>query len=263
MRNLFFILTVLVILFSSCGSPKRITYVRDMVPYKDYPVTQRNEIKIQEGDRLRISVDAKNPELALPFNVNQGTIMISEGGNAESSSKFTEVEKGYIVDIKGDIDFPILGKLQVIGLTHLQLADLIKNRLRRDNLIKDPIVNVELLNLKILMIGEASNQVLTVPDNKITIIEAIARAGGVNTNGIMNEVSVIREEGGIRQMYLVDLNSTTLFDSPVYYLQQNDIVYVKPSSAPLPNRINEVWRNISLATGVMSLVVSLLILSKY
>lgn len=263
MRNLFFILTILVFLFSSCGSPKRITYVNDMVPYKDYPVTQRNEIKIQEGDRLRISVDAKNPELALPFNVNQGTIMISEGGYAESSTKFREVEKGYVVDAKGDINFPILGKLQAIGLTHLQLADLIKNRLIRNNLIKDPIVNVELLNLKILMIGESSNQIITSPDNKITILEAIGQGGGISSNGIMNEVAVIREERGVRQMYLVDMNSTSLFDSPVYYLQQHDIVYVKPSSAPLPTRFNQIWQNVSLITGFASLIVSLLILSKY
>ena len=151
--------------------------------------------------------------------------------------------------------------MQIIGLTHLQLADLIKNRLIRDNLIKDPVVNIELLNLKILMIGEAGNQRVHVSDKKMTLLEAIAQSGGISTNGIMNEVAVIREERGVRQMYLVDLNSTTLFDSPVYYLQQHDIVYVKPSSAPLPTRVNQVWQNISFVTGFLSLAVSLLILT--
>lgn len=254
-------LIILVTVLTSCGSPNRITYFRDMEAYRDYPVMQRNEIKIQEGDRLSIVVDAKNPELAAPFNTNHGTIRITNDGDITPTT-VREVEKGYIVDANGDIEFPVLGKLHVMGLTHLQLVDLIKKRLIAGSFIKEPIVNVELLNLKILLIGETGNQVVSVPDNKVTILEALTRAGGVNNNGKMSEVTVVREENGVRQMYLVDLNSVKLFDSPVYYLQQNDIVYVKPTAAPLPPRFNQVWTNIGMVSGVFSLIVSLLILSK-
>lgn len=252
-------IAVVAIGFTSCGSPKRITLMRDMEPYKDYLVTQRHEIKIQEGDRLAITVDAKNSALAASFNT--GKVSISTDGTI-SQGLSQDKDKSYIVDKNGEIDFPELGKIPVQGLTHKELETFIKKRLAEHKILQSASVRVELLNSKILVIQETEAQVITIPDNKITILEVLARSGGVGDNTKLREVAVIREEAGVRQMYQIDLNSVSLFDSPVYYLQQNDIVYLQPSSAPLPPRFFQVIQSASLITSSVGIITTLVALTR-
>lgn len=138
-------------------------------------------------------------------------------------------EKGYLVDVEGNIDFPILGKLHVAGLTMNEIKDMITDNIVNDNYIKDPLVQVELLNFKYTVLGAvARNGSFTSSGNRITLLEAIANAGDLTSKAKIDKVAVIREVNGARQMFVHDLRSKDIFDSPCFYLQQNDVVYVEP-----------------------------------
>ncbi len=250
-------IAIVAIGFASCGSPKRITLMQDMVPYKEYPVTQRHEIRIQEGDKLGISVDAKNSALAASFNT--GKVSVSTDGTITQGTSQNK-DKTYIVDKNGEINFPELGQIRVIGFTHKELEDFIKRKLAQQKILQSASVTVELLNSKIIVMRESTGQIIPIPDNKITIVEAIARAGGELNNVKLKEVAVIRESEGIRQMYHIDLQSVSLFDSPVYYLQQNDIVYLPPSSAPLPPRAERMTQALSYIVAPLGLITTVLAL---
>ncbi len=262
-KYLLFSLLSSMMLFTSCIFHK-ITYVDDMVPYKDYPVTEQGEIKIQRDDRLSVVVNSKSPELAAPFNLGLTSYSLENQGAALASPISSQTkEKGYTVNKDGDIDFPMLGKLHVEGLTQLQLSEMIKKTLIDKNLIKDPLVTVDLLNLKILMLGAVGNiGVLTLDDKRVNLLEALAKSGGVTANGRLDEVAVIRTENGVRKMYTANLRSVSLFDSPVYYLQQNDIVYVVPKSGSLTQSFQNNWTVFSSVLSLSGIGLTLLLYLK-
>ncbi len=252
----------ILMLLSSCGYHK-MDFIRDIQPNINYPIPPDAEIKIQTNDRLKIVVSSKSPELAIPFN-NSGYISSSKGEIVQNQA--SSEERGYLVDNNGDIEFPIFGKIHAQGYTKTQLSEQIKKKLIDSGQINEPTVNVYLLNFRILVLGEVGrsgdNGTLSVQENNITLLEAIVRSGGVTNNAKMDKVEVIREVGGVRKMYQVDLRSVSLFDSPVYYLQQNDIVYVRPISPRTTQASENTWRIIGTLTSIPTLVISLLVLLK-
>lgn len=158
------------------------------------------------------------------------------------------------MDVDGNINFPILGKLHVEGLKVSEVTDLIRNRIIEGKYIKDPLVSLEFLNFKYSVLGAVNgNGTFTVDGDRITLLEAIAKAGDVTSKGRVNRVAVIREEDGQRVMYMHDLRSKDLFQSPCYYLQQNDIVYVEPKYRKQDNE-DKGWK---YATGFLSLVTAI------
>jgi polysaccharide export outer membrane protein len=168
-----------------------------------------------------------------------------------------------MVDLNGYIEFPILGKLKVVDLTRKQVADLIKNRLISENLINDPLIFVDILNIKITVMGEVkSPQVLQVEDSRITLLEAITRTGGVTTNALLDRVAVIREEGNERKMYMHDIRSSDIFYSPCYYLQQNDMVYIHPKFAEANTKERRTLGFYSFGVTLLSLITTLTVLLK-
>lgn len=218
-----------IMMFSSCGVKKNFVYLNDMKMGEIYPMDSKHEAIIHSDDRLSIKVSCKNPELAIPFNLygesyrvgSDGNIAVSEGGNT--------VEKGYRVDKEGYIDFPILGRLYVEGSPVGSVIEMIRNRIIDGDYIKDPIVSIEFLNFKYTVLGAVNrNGTFTVDGDRVTLLEAIANAGDLTSKAEINRVAVIREVGDGRQMFMHDLRSTDLFESPCFYLQQNDIVYVEP-----------------------------------
>ena len=216
------------LLMTSCASRKNFVYLNDMVMGEKYPINTDYEAKIHKDDRLGITVSCKNPELAIPFNIRGGNVTVRTDGSIESSGT-TGSDKGYRVDAEGYIDFPILGKLKVEGLKVGALKDLIETQIQQGNYIKDPLVTIEFLNFKYTVLGAVgSNGTYSMNGDRITLLEAIAKAGDVTEKARLNRVCVIREVGNERQMFVHDLRSTDLFESPCYYLQQNDIVYVEP-----------------------------------
>lgn len=246
-----------VILFSACNSTKEVVYLQDVVPLKQQDIERKYEVFIHEDDLLSIMVNSKDPELALPFNMPMVTYQIG----SESSGQQRVL--GYLVDTNGDIDFPILGKLHVAGLSRLELRDLIKEKLISGDYIKDPVVTVQFLNYKVSVMGEVARPgSFTITGDRITLLEALSMAGDLTIYGRRDRVAVIREENGKRTILFHDLRSSEIFTSPCYYLQQNDIVYVEPNKAKAGQRdINQnnsvsVWLS---AVSVLAAVASLLV----
>lgn len=246
-----------VILFSACNSTKEVVYLQDVVPLKQQDIERKYEVFIHEDDLLSIMVNSKDPELALPFNMPMVTYQIG----SESSGQQRVL--GYLVDTNGDIDFPILGKLHVAGLSRLELRDLIKEKLISGDYIKDPVVTVQFLNYKVSVMGEVARPgSFTITGDRITLLEALSMAGDLTIYGRRDRVAVIREENGKRTILFHDLRSSDIFTSPCYYLQQNDIVYVEPNKAKAGQRdINQnnsvsVWLS---AVSVLAAVASLLV----
>lgn len=241
----------------SCSAPKMIL-AEDMKTDMSYAVTMQNEMKIQREDKLNITVYSVNPELAIPFN-RMAFKVNSEGAVAAANVTGEQQRDGYVVDATGNIDFPVLGKIHAEGLTRQQLSDSIKGLLIKSNLVSEPQVTTELLNLRIPVLGEVQRVgVLTATEGRMTVVEAISRSGGLTSNAIPEKISVIRTEGAERKLFTVNLRSKELFDSPAYYLQQNDIVFVHPRSTRGTLEETRSWRRYYMLTGLISLVTTLM-----
>ena len=259
--NLKLIFCLAVLLLASCTSYKKVVYLQDVVPIKQQDIEQKYEVIIHNDDLLAIMVNSKNPELALPFNMPLVTYQVGR----ESAGQQRVL--GYLVDSQGNIDFPILGKLHVEGLTRLQLTELIKTRLMEEDLIKDPIVTVQFLNYKISVMGEVARPgSFSISGDRITLLEALSMAGDLTIYG---RLAVIRETDGKRTILFHDLRSADIFQSPCYYLQQNDIVYVEPNktkgnqSAINQNNSMSVWlTGVSILASIASLITTIILNNK-
>lgn len=258
-QKVWFCLAMISLVLVSCRSTKNVVYLQDVDPLKQQEIEQKYEVIIHKDDLLAIMVNSKDPELAVPFNMPLVTYELGK----ETSGQNRVL--GYLVDSNGYIDFPILGQLYVEGLTRLQLTDLIKRRLIEEDLIKDPIVTIQFLNFKISVMGEVARPgSFTISGDRITLLEALSMAGDLTIYGRRDRVAVIREKDGIRTVLFHDLRSAELFNSPCYYLQQNDIVYVEPNKAKAgQSNINQnnsasIWLSvISVLATVASLIVTL------
>jgi polysaccharide export outer membrane protein len=235
-----------------------------MEPDVLYLFASKPELQIGQEDRLRILISSRTPELAAPFNMGIGGYQVGADGEVRTVQNPIIQETEYVVDRRGDIEFPVLGTLHVEGLTRQELSSRIKDLLRKEGLLNDAIVTIDLLNLKITMMGEVGNiGVLSVPDNRITLLEAITRSGGLTANASMDRVAVIREDKDGRRMIMNDLRTVEVFNSPGFYLQQNDIVYVKPKAGKPSEKENRAWQIFSTVFGLCSSVISLLLLAEY
>ena len=216
-----YLVMCMAVFFSACTSTKKIIYLQDVIPLKQQEIEQKYEVIIHSDDLLAIMVNSRDPELALPFNMPMVTYQL--GSNNGGQQRVL----GYLVDTNGDIDFPILGKIHVEGLTRMQLTELVKSKLIEGDLIKDPIVTVQFLNFKVSVMGEVGRPgSFTISGDRITLLEALSMAGDLTIYGRRDRVGVIRENNGKRTILFHDLRSADIFNSPCYYLQQNDIVYV-------------------------------------
>ena len=216
-----YVLICLIVFLTACSAPKEVLYLQDIATIKQEKIEKGYEVKIHKDDLLAIIVNSKDEELALPFNMPLVSYQIGSNYNQPRIV-------GYLVDQNGDIDFPVLGKMHVQGLTRMQLTELIKKKLSEGDLIKDPIVTVQFLNFKVSVIGEVSRPgTFEISGDRITLLEALSRAGDLTIHGRRDRVAVIREENGERIIRYHDLRSSDIFNSPCYYLQQNDIVYVE------------------------------------
>ena len=264
MKKTVFLWVICVLAISSCAVPQKIVYLKDMRPDLLYQITQRPDLKIQPQDRLKILISSRSPELTAPFNMGVGGYQVGSDGEVRSLASTAMHEGGYLVDRQGSIEFPILGVLRVEGLTKQELAHQIKDRLREERLINDAIVSVDILNFKITVIGEVNGAgTQNVIDEKITLFEAIIRAGGVTTNASMGDIQVIREEKRGYRAYINDLRTVGVFNSPTFYLQQNDVVYVKPKSARMSERESRSWQWYNTVLGLGGTVISVLLLMNY
>ena len=250
-----------VLLLTSCAR-KRIVYLQDMEMGVRYPIDLKYEAVVHRAARLSITVSCKNPELAIPFNIYGGTFKVGSDGNVTADASTRINEKGYRVDVDGNIDFPILGKLHVEGLKVGEVRDLIKNKIIEGEYMKDPLVAIEFLNFKYTVLGAVGrNGTFSVDGDRITLLEAIANAGDLSAKAKIDRVAVIREIDGERQMFMHDLRSKDLFESPCFYLQQNDIVYVEPKYRKKDNE-DRGWQIGTTMLSIVTAVTSILWVTK-
>ena len=167
--------------------------------------------------------------------------------------------QGYVVDNEGDINFPVIGKVHAAGLSRWQLQEKIKSELKSRNMLKDAVVTVEFMNFKVSILGEVNSPgTYKINGDKVTILEAIAMAKDLTIFGLRDEVYVIREQNNKRHTYKLDLRSKEIFESPAYYLKQNDIVYVQPNKVKAgQSTLNQnSLKSVSLWVSVASLLCS-------
>ena len=219
----------------ACSTPARITYFQDLRPGEsEQQVVAATEIKVRPGDKLSIIVNSRDPQLTQLFNLPYVTQQIGRGSTSTSSSSNATSQgvSGYTVDEEGRIDFPVLGKIEIAGKNREEIAAFIKEELLAKNLVKDPVVTVEYMNLCISVLGEvASPGRYSIDRDKVTLLDAISIAGDLTIYGKREKVLVLREENGVQRVYGVNLCSAEhLYTSPVYYLRQNDVVYVEPNN---------------------------------
>lgn len=216
-----------VFILSSCAAPK-VAYFQDREPGVAEQIAAPKEIKIRPKDKLSILVNSKDPMLTDLFNLP----IVSRQVGTSSESVYARGLSGYTVDKNGEIDFPVLGKIYVEGKSREEIASFIKEELISNNLVKDPVVTVEFMNLSISVLGEVNKPGrYSIDRDQLTILDALSMAGDLTIYGKRDNVLVQREENGKLVNYQVNLGSwEELSASPVYYMQQNDVVYVEPNS---------------------------------
>ncbi|MBQ9546078.1 MAG: polysaccharide biosynthesis/export family protein [Bacteroidales bacterium] len=216
------------LLFTSCRTSE-IAYIHDATRDSLMYITGSFSSGIQPNDQLYIYVESEEAGASIPFNQETNKVAVKDGAVLNTTSGATKVQ-GYLVNQDGVIVFPVLGELEVQGLTHHELAEMIKDRLISEGLLKNPTVTVKLMNFKVSILGDVTKPgQLVVDGERITILEALSMVGDLTIYGQRQNVTIIREENGVRTIGEVDLSSKDLFKSPYYYLHQNDVVYVEPN----------------------------------
>ena len=242
-RNIVFAQVLwIVISLTSCVSSKKIVYFQEEVGKSVASIPQKYEPLLEADDLLTITVAAINTEAAVPFNLFEG-------------AQSTPIQ--YLVNSNGEIDFPVLGTLKVAGLTTKELSEQLKIRLK--DYLKNPTVNIRLVNFKVTILGDVKAPgAYTIPSERITIIEALGLAGDLQIQGNRKSVTLIREKGGERTFVPIDLTSKKLFDSPYYFLAQNDVIYVEPNKVKINS--SGVGANTSIIFSSISILITLITL---
>jgi len=235
---------------TSCVSKKRITYFQfDEV---DQSRVSNDYVTIfKPDDLLEITITSEDLESVKPFNLPAVTFAA-----ATNSVAGVPQQQNYLIDSKGEIDFPLLGKIKLGGRTREEIIEMFRKRLDPDY-VKAPNINIRIANFKVSVLGDVKVPgTYTIPNERITILEAIGLAGDLNISGQRNNILVTREENGQKNFYRVDLLSNKIFTSPVYYLQQNDVVYVEPNGAKAQSAATN--QNTGLWVSIGSIIISLM-----
>lgn len=239
---------LIVLMQFSCMPKRNLVYLSDLNETANYQTEINDaEPKIQSGDILSVTISSLNPESNALFNGGQ-----VQGDGSNSNQIVSSGKEGYEVSNFGEINFPILGKIKLSGLTKEQAVALMTIEIEK--YIKSPIINIRYLNFKITVVGEVSRPAsYNIVNNKVNLIEALGLAGDMTVFGKRDNVLVIREENGIRTMGRVNLNNKSVFDSSFFNLKQNDIVYIEPVKSKT-FQASSSTRFIPLIVGITSVV---------
>lgn len=251
LRSLVYVLVF--VLFSSCVSKKDIIYFQNDA-IDQSKVSNSYKTIIKPDDLLQITITSQDIEAVRPFNLSAVTYATST-----NSAIGVAQQQTYLVDTNGEIEFPVLGKLKIGGLSRNETIELLKSKLSPDY-IKEPNINIKIANYKISIIGDVSKPgSYNIPNERITILDALALAGDVRISGKRNNIMIIREENNKKIQYYVDLRSNDILTSPIYYLQQNDVVYVEPNYAKIQSASSNSSTSLFISlTGLIITIVSIL-----
>ena len=253
MRNVI-MLVLAVGLFASCASSKKVVYLQDVDVNKRIKAECEYKTVIHTDDLLSIIVSCDDLESALPFN----TPMIGLGREVNTTST-QQIPRGYLVDKNGEIDFPVLGKLKVVGISRNELAEMLKEKL--SEYLKNPIVTIQFQNFKVTILGEVKSPgSYKVVSERVSLFDALGMAGDLQINGKRKNVLVMREQGDEKVFARIDLTPSDFIDSPFFYLQQNDVVYVEPNKGRIAG--GSVSTFLPYILSSLSTIVALITLTK-
>ena len=241
-------------LFFSCASKKDIVYYQNIDGLNRPENNSSYEVKIQPDDLLMIIVSAEDPEIAIPFNLTSVTLPNTTNLLATTGQQTIQ---SYLVDRNGNIEFPVIGKIQVGGLSRTEVLQSLKEKI--GVYIKSPIINLRIMNFKVSLQGEINMPgTYSVASERITLIEALSMAKDLSIYGRRDNVLVIREINGIKSYNRVDITKADFINSPFYYLAQNDVIYVEPNKTKI--NAAAVGPNTSVIISAVSILISLSVL---
>lgn len=246
------LLVVTMLLVASCSTVDKVTYLQDIQPNVSMALQETKKITLEKGDKISIVVHGRDEEVVKMFNL---TDVQSNSTNMQSHSYYT-------VDDNGQVDIPILGLITVSGLTRQDVANTVKYRLLSGKLVRDPTVTVDFVNLSFAVMGEVNSPGRkSIERDQITLLEALTEAGDLTIQGRRDNVLVLRTEKGRQTPYRVDLTQTNaLYSSPVFYVKQNDIIYVGPTDVKA-NQSTQNGNTLRTPTFWMSTISALATLS--
>lgn len=256
MKNNFFknitVISVIILLSSSCVSKKNVVYLQQGIGIQKDTVTSKYEPKLQPDDILMIVISAENPEAAIPYNQMLVAFQNNTATIAQPSLQ------SYLIDKDGYVEFPIVGKLKLGGLTRIEAINKIKSLLEPH--VKEPTVNVRILNFKVSVIGEVNKPgSFSIQSERITILEALSLAGDLTIYGNRNSILIIRDNEGLKTIAKVDITKRDFINSEYYYLSQNDQIYVEPNKTKANASV--IGPDVTVAFSALSILVTILALT--
>lgn len=257
MKQLIYFRPIILIFLSlavfSCASRKDMTYYQNIDQLSKLENSASYETRLQPDDLLMIVVMAENPEVAAPFNMP--SLVLQSTSEVENQQVRMN---SYLIDSKGFIQFPILGAIQLGGLTRTEAVAKMTKELEK--YINKPSINLRILNYKITVQGEVAQPgIHTITSERITLTEALSMSGDLTVYGKRDNILVIREENGKKQATRVDITKADFLNSPFYYLKQNDVVYVEPNKTKINSSV--VGPNTAIVLSSISLLVTIIALT--
>ena len=241
------------LLLASCATNKRAAYIQQVQTDIPTAIEQDYQIRIKPLDRLTVTINSKDPELAAPFNA------ASSYNSLNGLSSYSSSSNGNLqiltVDKEGKIQLPIIGEIDCDGLTRNELAKKIENTIRENGMVHDPIVIIQFADVKFSVLGEVARPgQFSITKDRISLFDALAMAGDLTIYGQRENVALIREENGMRTVHYFDLKNPDILASPYFYLQQDDVVYVTPNKYKA--QAGEINQNRSFYISLVSVAVS-------
>ena len=221
MKHLFYCFSlVLAVFLAACSGQKQIVYFQDIQAGEHDTIQDTMLIRLQVSDKVNIHVSARDPEISNLFN-------LYSSGNSNNTTR----KSGYTIDSNGEINFTLLGKIHVAGMTREELTEFLVSQLQERQLVRDPVVTVEFENLTVTVLGDANtSKRIFINKDYYTLLDAMADMGDLQITGVRENVKVLRNDNGVVTAYNVNLCSAQdIYSSPVYYLQQNDVIYIAPN----------------------------------
>ncbi len=239
---------------AGCATSRDLLYFQDIDEVTLGELTKRYEAVIKRDDELKIIISGPDKTVTDPYNLTLGDITSGFTTNNEPETPMMS----FLVDTNGDINFPVLGRIHVEGMTRLQLIDYLTQEIGKD--VKNPIVYVTFKNYKITVLGEVNSPgTFTYKTERVNVLQALGMAGDLTVAAKRDGVLLLREVDGVMQHYCFDLRESSLLDSPYFYLQQNDVLYVPPSSTRLmtKNNVTGIWTAVLSSISTIIAIISL------